>query len=489
MKKRYFCLSIILIAVLFFSCADDSSQISPENGVQNVGGNENEVYTTIPSVASPNLEPKDMGGRTFNIMTVGWFGHAPLDITDITTEELTGESLNDAVYNRILYLEDKYNIIINEINHPDHNAAAERIGRFVMADDPAYDLCFIRSTNFINLVTNRFILDLAEIPIIDISKPWWDSNSYDALSLFGRHYAICSDMTMNDYLAIWAIYFNKDMIQNYGLDDPYALVESGQWTYDRLFDMGRQVTRDLNGDGIMNRHDLFGIHHSNDTVTGMLNCIGINFGGIDSNGYPEFTLDRPENITRMLSLLERLFDQEQVYNFHSRGEGQGEVCMFSRGQVLFNFSAIHMAPMLRMMEQDFGILPYPKYDENQPNYISSASPLFLTLAVVPITNRDLESTGMIMEDMAYQGYRTIRPAFYDLLLQGRIARDEESLVMLDYLFDNVQYDVGGLLNIGNFSWDFAVTIPNNYDLNITSFIERQRGRIDSSIDAIIEALR
>ena len=145
-----------------------------------------------------------------------------------------------------------------------------------------------------------------------------------------------------------------------------------------------------------------------------------------------------------------------------------------------------MAPTLRMIEREFGILPYPKLDETQRDYISSVSPLFLTVGVVPANNRNLQNTGIIMEEMGYMGYRDIRPAFYDILLQGKVARDEESLVTLDYIFNNITYDVGALLNIGNISLNF-MAVPGNYDLNIASFIDKQQSVIQSSIDAIIEA--
>jgi len=434
-----------------------------------------------------DLPAVNMNGKTFRILTAGWYNYPPLSITDLTGEAITGESLDDAVYNRQMYLEEKYNIKIEQFDHAQFWDADAGLIKTVQANDDAYDLALMRSCSFNSLVTGGTVYDLSEVPTIDLSRPWWDSNSYDSLSLLGKHYGICSDITINDDLAVWCVFFNKNMIQDYSLDNPYNLVKNNQWTCGKLFEMGKSVSKDLNGDGIRNKNDMYGINHINDSVIGMLNCVGVNIGELDGGGNIVFTMDRENNMIKILNILTNLFDLENVYNLHARGESVENGAMLSQGQALFDLSAIQVAPALRMMEQDFGILPYPKYDETQKDYMSSVSPLYLAVSVIPITNSNLENTGVIMEEMAYQGYKNIRPAFYDILLEGKIARDDESLEMLDFIFNNVVYDVGAMWNIGNFSWDF-VTVSQDYNLNIASFIEARKDKIQGDIDKIMEEL-
>ena len=59
-----------------------------------------------------------------------------------------------------------------------------------------------------------------------------------------------------------------------------------------------------------------------------------------------------------------------------------------------------------------------------------------------MTNDDLENTGAFMEYYAYLGYTDIRPQFYDVLLQGKVARDDESVKMLDMIVDSRVFDFG-----------------------------------------------
>ena len=52
--------------------------------------------------------------------------------------------------------------------------------------------------------------------------------------------------------------FNKDMLQNYRLEDPYALVNNKKWTVDKLFSLASAVSED-NGDGKWTVDDYYGI--------------------------------------------------------------------------------------------------------------------------------------------------------------------------------------------------------------------------------------
>jgi len=466
--KKFILIALLIVSIILLSCAEKDAKTKEKDDTP------------------PDLPAIDMEGKTFRIFTAGWWDYPPLLITDITSEGLNSEPINDAVYNRQIYLEDKYNIKIEQIDFPGEWGSSEKIITTVQANDDVYDLAFIRSMHFNSIATSDTIIDLTEITSMDVSRSWWDSNSYDSLSLRGKHYGICSDITMNDDLAVWCVFFNKDMVKNYGLENPYNLVKEGKWTYDKVFETGKLISKDLNSDGVMDKNDIFGIHHIQDSGSGIINCVGVNIGELDSAGNLVFTLDRENNMTKMLSIFTRLFDLDNVYNMHARNEGIRDGVMFSNGQALFDFNAVQVAPGLRMMEQDFGILPYPKYNEADV-YMSSVSPMYLSIAVIPKTNRDIDNTGIIMEELAYQGYKNLRPAFYDKLLQGKVARDNESLEMLDYLFDNVVYDVGAMWNIANFTMDF-ISLVSSYDLNITSFIEARRGQIESDIEKIMEAV-
>ena len=91
------------------------------------------------------------------------------------------------------------------------------------------------------------------------------------------------------------------------------------------------------------------------------------------------------------------------------------------------------------MDTDFGILPLPKYDENQEKYETLNWSGFM---VIPATAGDLEMVGTVVENLGYLNDKIVLPAFYEILLGQKISRNEESSQMLDIIFEGSVYDLG-----------------------------------------------
>jgi hypothetical protein len=99
------------------------------------------------------------------------------------------------------------------------------------------------------------------------------------------------------------------------------------------------------------------------------------------------------------------------------------------------------APALRQSEVEFGILPFPKYDEDQENYLSHSYDGLSSFGV-PLCAYDPEMCGMILEALCAESSYSVIPKYYDVVLQGRLARDEESKEVLDTIRENLYFDFG-----------------------------------------------
>jgi hypothetical protein len=114
--------------------------------------------------------------------------------------------------------------------------------------------------------------------------------------------------------------------------------------------------------------------------------------------------------------------------------------MFSDGGVLFNDVDLYMLKNLRAMETDFGVLPYPKFDEAQADYYTRLGGGDLFFTGKSATKEGLERTGVILEAMACESLKSVIPAYYDIMLKTKFARDEESEEMIDYIVDHRVFD-------------------------------------------------
>ena len=136
------------------------------------------------------------------------------------------------------------------------------------------------------------------------------------------------------------------------------------------------------------------------------------------------------------------------------------------------------------MESNFGIVPIPKYDENQENYHSLVNPFTGVLLGVPKSADDLERVSIILEALAAESKYTLQPAYYDVVLQRKYVRDDESSEMLDIIFGSRVYDIGGFYSFGNITVDFN-TLVSKYDTNIMSYYEKRIGQMEKAIDKIV----
>jgi len=82
---------------------------------------------------------------------------------------------------------------------------------------------------------------------------------------------------------------------------------------------------------------------------------------------------------------------------------------------------------------EFGILPMPKVEESQESYYAGSGD---NPVVIPITNNNMDRTGMIVEATSAEGYRRVQPAYTETVMKERYATDKDSVEMLDIIFNN-----------------------------------------------------
>lgn len=475
---------LTVLPLLFVSCSNSVETFETAKTADNGDTPANTEGTVSETELKPDLPEVDMNGKEIRILTAGW-GSDEVVVNDIISDEITGEPLNDAVFNRKSTVEQIYNCKIIQYDISISGDAALRLQNSVMADDNDYDIAVMMGTNFASLIVGGYLHDFIELPYIDITQPWWDKSSYDALAICGKHYGITGDITTRKMDCVWTMCFNKNMIENYSLDSPYELVKSGDWTIDTVVQMAKAVAQDINGDGEMTQDDLWGINYTGDTTMGIMKGCGVTIAENDANGIPRLTVDSESNIVKIQKIWEDLFNKEySIDTLFTYWLPDTEI--FAAGRCLFLFTGTHQLDQLRTTEVDFGIVPYPKYDKAQPDYLPNTAGIFLSIVCVPLTNWDLDNTGIFLERFAYEGRQTIVPAFYDIILKTKVSRDEESAEMLDYIYTNITYDTGNLYNFGELAGVFGYYMTTTPNANIVSTIERNRSAWESAINKLVE---
>ena len=106
------------------------------------------------------------------------------------------------------------------------------------------------------MATKGYLYDWNNLKYCDYKQKWWNQDCIENLMVNGKNYYMVSDFVVPD---MNCVLFNKQMIDEFSLENPYTLVDGGKWTLDMLSEMASKVTSDINGDGAFDIDDRYGL--------------------------------------------------------------------------------------------------------------------------------------------------------------------------------------------------------------------------------------
>ena len=489
-------LIMIIASVFILGCGEKSAENSEGKTPDKIDGfdSENiqnetpkekeEPVNSVGARPDYDLPEQNYNGCNFKIISRSETANVHWWNCDISVEEENGDAINDAVYSRNKKVEERYNI--NIINIPD-NDVGTKAAKSIKAGSDDYDLIVIGLTGGQeNLSVAGYLTDLHKVPYVDLTNPWWDQKAVEQLSINNKLFATSCDMTIRDKDAVILFTFSKKLIKDYELENPYELVLSGRWTLDKMLDMMKKVSYDLNGDGKMDDKDRYGLLTEYVNSEYLLNAAGEYISRLNQDKIPEITLYSERTSAVLDKIIEIYKDRNYSVNAEDMTGKYADVwdgfqlSVFSENRALFYHAGMNRVTLLRTMETDFGILPPPKYDENQNNYYAAVDAWCTSAVSVPITATDKEKNGLILETLAYESRYILLPAYYDINLKTKFARDEESREMIDIILANRLYDLGAMYAWGN-TYAFFADVSKGKGDSLAAYWEKNGGKIESAM--------
>ena len=360
-------------------------------------------------------------------------------INDQYLEEDSEDLVESATYKRNKEVEDRYGITITVSESNDSNYETDALNS-ILAGDDAYDLIFAHSRAAFVYAIQGAAMNFNDISTIHLDKPWWTQDITESCNINGKLYVLDGDISTSGLGATMCLFFNKRIFDELGYDYPYEMVKDGDWTFDEFSYLAKKGGADLNGDGVMDPEvDQYGFRAEQwEAPMNILYTGGQKIYDKDDEGNLQLTLYSTKTVEIYDEFFSLMNNASCILFSNATGyKGSG---MFSEGRAMFTDTELRHAQTLRNMADDFGILPYPKFDEAD-NY-ATATNGGSHLLVIPITVSDVERTGAITEALCAIGSRDVVPAFYEKSLKTKYARDEESEDMIDIIRSSRIYDIG-----------------------------------------------
>lgn len=414
----------------------------------------------VTEKAFPSL-PDDLkfGGETINVLIREDSGSGSvLWKNEFDVESQSGDVVSDAVWQRNQTVSEYLDIKINYEKLPgawnDKDNFLSTVRTSIMASDSAWDVIGSYQYYTPTLVTEGLYKNLYDFPNIDYSADWWPDDFINTIALKNKLYFITGSIALSSSRDMIVTFFNKKIADEFSID-PYKIVKDGEWTIDKANELSSLVAGDLNGDGKMTLgDDRFG--YMNYSVGEYLVSGGTKPSDRNADGLPEYRLtdERYANVVSKLQSL--LFDCDGSVSYPQSSAYQERNSIFKNDQVLFFVTGLAQSDEFRDMDSDFGIIPIVKLDKEQENYYTRLGDSYTVFGVPVDSGKDDELVGAFLEAMAYEGYKTVSPAYYSTVLKDKISRDTESIEMLemiqknlvytfDYLYSSVLGDVGSVM--------------------------------------------
>lgn len=453
MSKK--CIALVLLAALMtaalISCGNDSGgggQAGTEPGAA-------ETTTTAATTAYlDTLKGYDFKGAELGIIAQSVEGEQPT----VPGTELTGEKVLDALYERDKTVQDMYNVKLVYTSEK-YNTVTSRsqLTADLQAAILAGDCPWLFTINSLadginNLTLGGYLLNLNANPILQLDQPWWNQNITETMTYNDKLFCQSGPISLAYYYSPCALAYNRTLAESYGIGDLYKNVADGSWTFDKFTEIIKDRSQDLNGDGNMTTDDFYAI--MSDELSAAAFYIGVG-GKQDAvvNGVPTFVVGEEANVSRIEKVAKYIGDEKITL----RSEGLSgftsyavrKTNQFKTGKSLFcAYNMNGYISQLRDMEDDYGLIPNPKWDEKQERYFTYGSAFGPVGVAIPVTTTNTEMVGVVMESLAYLSYSDVGDLMFNVTLKEKVARDENSKLMLDIIYEDIIYDWTGTYSIG-----------------------------------------
>ncbi len=475
MKKRTLILFVTLLLTIT-GCGTGTTSTETTTDTTETAVTETQAEYTMPAL--------DMAGKTFRMLNFESLWNMAIHLDHA---EQTGDLLNDAVYDRNRRMEEQFNFVFEEAEgtytgwDTGFIDLSNMLIDSVIAGDAIYDGAYMSISQRMDLITQGYITDLSAISTLQLDKPWWDTFLNDTITVNNKLFMASGSLNLMPYDAMTSVFFNKQMVEDYGMDNLYDLVREGKWTIDKLVEMCGMVAN-LNGDENWSYKEdgsaMYGIATHRDFPAHFLYGCGMTYVTAE-NGKYSFNIESDDFYTAVEKVT-ALFDQT---NGVSGGSSTNFEAMFGAGRSLFLMDELKGCVALRDSEVNFGLVPPPKLREAQADYVTDVTERLMFLCI-PITNTDLENSGALLDALSYDSYKTVVPIYYDNYISHKGLRDEDSLEMLEIMTRTRCMDIGMA-----YGWCSKFITTMNYDIGagkaIASLVASNKDSINNAIDDFI----
>lgn len=435
-------LMLLSVAAVFTGCGE--TQEGPEVGQT---GNSS-INTEAESVEEDHrFDGVNYNGREFRIYTstnISTMGKGNSNFLIEGTGETDGSLVNDAVLERNIQVEELLGVEL-EFTQIDlaYNAVAADIRRFTTSGTDEYDLVINDIYAYAELlIEGNFRNVLDEDCVFDFERPYWYKDYMDDLRLMdGYQYVLAGDYFIDILRDAHLLLLNKQIYldhYNRKADELYDVVTNFEWTYEKMNEIISDMYVDKNLNGTKDKGDQFGFMEPEFWGGSIPFSVSGNptFISRDEDGYPTVVLHEGDRANQLANAMGTLFNNDSASVALTTDADL--LTAFTQDECLIvgyqRLGSLENA-ILRQMEGDAAVLPYPMLFASDKKYTTSAHDT-TEMGAILATSTDLAFISTVVEVLNRETAKILIPVYYKECLQVQCVDDEKAAAIIDIIHDN-----------------------------------------------------
>ncbi len=433
----------------------------------------------------PTLDENENSGGLPTVPMIQNFKIVTNDATVFSSSEQSPGIINSAVTQRNDFLRQKYGANIT-VFQKEEAVIADELKKAIESNSDYGDMLSVSAKKTVSLYLSGLLYDMNSLPNFNIENDYFDKNNAKKLATNNSLYLL-ADPTNLVYNDTYAMFYNRELIEDSGAENPVSLVKQGKWTWDKFLEISKIAAKDVfhkSGADIANDVFAYGAYYEEGTYpTVMWTSTGKSIIGNTYRAHVRMTMNSGE-AEALGRKLKTYFDTKGKYPF----QGDDALKAFKSGRLVFfcnKLDYIYAFSQDNDTESKFGVLPLPKLDESQEEYHCLVSNDARVISVPKTLENTTDSrkrfVSVMISALCATGGDTVCDAYVSSHISLYFSNNDEAIAFktvcesITYDFSNVY---GGSIKEIRNATTKAISDYIDFGSDISNSIERAKGSFD-----------
>lgn len=456
MKKSIRTLSLFLVVLFVFSCFLACGKVDETEPLPETTTIESLTETEDPRLSIKDNIPTDL---KYQDEEITFFVRNDSDLYkyEIACDEIMNDTLYDAIHYRNIDVESRLGVKIKTIGQSctwnERTSWTQTLSTAVLTNSDDFDAASFYISVGSALAKDGIYYNVMDLTretgdgYFDFSKPWWNQTMVDELTVYGSLFFIGGSLTVSEIANGVCLFFNKDLFDQNFPDDTsaklYDLVRTGKWTIEQMTDYVSQTWDDINSNGVIDDGDVAGIIGKTGTSFGAMDAwlfaLGLDITEKDEYGEPIIAIVNAQTVPAY-EALRKLFAQTPGSLLTTSGLTETKL---DNGNLLFAVKMLKEGAGMRASEVNYGVLPLPKYNEEQENYRTCFANIGSAIGICSnVSDKKATMLSAVIELLSAESYKQVIPVYYSTVLQGQYSKDQVDAEMYDLILGTFNFSFG-----------------------------------------------